>query len=170
MQPDLPEPVVPAMRMCGIRARSVQTALPAMSLPSQTASGLAEAGKLVEDVAERDQVRGQVGHLDADRLLAGDRRQDADLGGGERVGEIVLEVGDLGDLGAGRELQLVASHARAGDLADDARLDAEVREGLDEHLGDPLAVVGELLRGRWRAVQNARVGQLVVAVARRDVE
>jgi hypothetical protein len=44
MQPDLPEPVVPAMRMCGMRARSAQTALPAMSLPSQTASGLAEAG------------------------------------------------------------------------------------------------------------------------------
>ena len=30
----------------------------------------------------------------------------------------------------GRELQLVARHARAGDLADHGRLDAEVREGL----------------------------------------
>jgi len=41
MQPDLPEPVVPAISRCGIRARSVQTALPEMSLPSQTDSGLA---------------------------------------------------------------------------------------------------------------------------------
>ena len=44
MQPDLPEPVVPAIRRCGIRARSVQTALPEMSLPSQTESGLAWPG------------------------------------------------------------------------------------------------------------------------------
>ena len=45
MQPDLPEPVVPAIRMCGIRARSAQTATPEMSLPSQTASGLALEGR-----------------------------------------------------------------------------------------------------------------------------
>ena len=38
-QPDLPEPVVPAIRMCGCLARSVPIALPAMSLPSQTDSG-----------------------------------------------------------------------------------------------------------------------------------
>ena len=45
MQPDLPEPVVPAIRMCGMRARSVQTELPEMSLPNQTDSGLAVAGR-----------------------------------------------------------------------------------------------------------------------------
>src|SRR5581483_1883532 len=43
-QPDLPEPVVPAMSRCGIRARSVQTAAPEMSFPSQTETGLAVAG------------------------------------------------------------------------------------------------------------------------------
>ncbi len=45
MQPDLPEPVVPAIRMCGIRARSAQTAWPEMSLPSQTESGLDVGGR-----------------------------------------------------------------------------------------------------------------------------
>ena len=45
MQPDLPDPVVPAMSRCGMRARSVQIALPEMSLPSQTESGLAVAGR-----------------------------------------------------------------------------------------------------------------------------
>ena len=118
MQPDLPEPVVPAIRMCGIRARSVQTALPEMSLPSQTESGLDGRRQVVEDVAERDEVRARVRHLDADRLLARDRREDADLGRRERVGEVVLEPRDLRDLRPGRELQLVARHARAGDLAD----------------------------------------------------
>ena len=54
--PDLPEPVVPAIRRCGIRARSVHTELPEMSLPSQTerAGGCRE---VVEDIAERDEVR-----------------------------------------------------------------------------------------------------------------
>ena len=85
MQPDLPEPVVPAISRCGMRARSVQTAAPEMSLPSQTESGLAVAGSGVEDVAERDEVRREVRQLDADRLLAGDRREDADLGRRERV-------------------------------------------------------------------------------------
>ncbi len=45
MQPDLPEPVVPAISRWGIRARSVQTAAPEMSLPSQTETGLAVAGR-----------------------------------------------------------------------------------------------------------------------------
>jgi hypothetical protein len=45
MQPDFPEPVVPAISRCGMRARSVHTAVPEMSLPSQTASGLAVAGR-----------------------------------------------------------------------------------------------------------------------------
>ena len=63
-QPDFPEPVVPATSRCGMRARSVQTALPAMSLPSQTDSGEAPpaAGPCrpplaifaLEDVAEVD--------------------------------------------------------------------------------------------------------------------
>ena len=44
MQPDFPEPVVPAIRMCGIRARSAQTDAPEMSFPSQTESGLEPAG------------------------------------------------------------------------------------------------------------------------------
>ncbi len=45
MHPDLPEPVVPAIRMCGMRARSAHTDAPEMSLPSQTDNGLAVAGR-----------------------------------------------------------------------------------------------------------------------------
>ena len=170
MQPDLPEPVVPAIRMCGIRARSAQTALPEMSLPSQTASGLALDGQVVVDVAERDDLRREVRHLDADRLLAGDRRQDPDLGRRERVGEVVLERRDLRDLRPGRELELVAGHARAGDLADDRRLDAEVRERGHERVGRPL--VGPLRAGRRgrRVFEDGAVGQHVLALGARGVE
>ena len=45
MQPDLPEPVVPATSTCGIIARSAQTAWPETSLPSQASSGEAPFGR-----------------------------------------------------------------------------------------------------------------------------
>ena len=40
MHTDLPEPVEPAIRVCGILARSAMVTLPAMSRPRATASGL----------------------------------------------------------------------------------------------------------------------------------
>ena len=39
MQDDLPEPVAPEMRTCGISARLAMTARPAMSRPMATSSG-----------------------------------------------------------------------------------------------------------------------------------
>ena len=80
------------------------------------------------------------GHLDPDRLLAGDRREDADVGGGERVGEVVGQLGHLLHLGAGRQAQLVAGDVRAADDADDLRLDPEVAEGLDQLAPDRVMV------------------------------
>ena len=48
-------------------------------------------GQVVVDVAERDDRRAEVRHLDADGLLAGDRREDAQLGRRQRVREVVAE-------------------------------------------------------------------------------
>jgi hypothetical protein len=45
MQPDFPEPVVPATSACGISARSVEIACPETSFPSHTASGEAPFGR-----------------------------------------------------------------------------------------------------------------------------
>ena len=170
MQPDLPEPVVPAIRRCGIRARSVQTALPEMSLPSQTESGLAEPRQVVEDVAERHHARREVRDLDADRLLARDRREDADLGRRERIREVVLEAGDLRDLRAGRELELVADDARAGDRADDRRVDAEVRERLDEHTARSARSRRRRRRGPagWPSAASGREADMQRSAARRS--
>ena len=55
-------------------------------------------GRLLEDVAEVDDPPPGVRDLDPDRLLAGDRREDPDVGGGQRVGEVVLQLGDLATL------------------------------------------------------------------------
>jgi hypothetical protein len=93
---------------------------------------------LLEDVAEVHDPPPGVGDLDAHGLLARDRRQDPDVRRGERVGEVVLELGDLRDLDPGREAQLVARDVRPGDHPDHARLDPEVPERLDQLRRDAL--------------------------------
>ena len=103
------------------------------------------------DVAEADDAAARVRDLDADRLFARDRGQDADVGRGQRVGEVVAELGHFLDLGAGREAQLVAGDVRAADDADDLRLDPEVAERLDQLAADRVLV--------------ARIGALVGPLA-----
>ena len=115
--------------------------------------------RVLEDVAEVDDPPARVGDLDADRLLARDRREDADVGGGERVREVVLELGDLRDLDAGREAQLVAGDVRARDHPDHPRLHAEVPERLHELRGDLLLARGvRPARLAAGALEEARVG------------
>ena len=116
-------------------------------------------GRRLEDVAEVDDAAARVRDLDADGLLARDRGEDADVGGGERVGEVVLELGDLADLDAGREPELVAGDVRPGDHPDDLGLHAEVAERLDQ-LGRGLLLPGRVgpVRVDRRAGQEARVG------------
>ena len=163
-QPDLPEPVVPAIRMCGCLARSVPIALPAMSLPSQTESGDQPFGALLEHVAEVHHLAHAVGHLDAHRLLAGDRGEDAHLLGGQRVGEVVLELGDLRHLDAGRQPQLVAGHVRAADRADHPRVDVEVGERLHQLAPAALDALRVDLLGAVRALEERRLRHPVVDV------
>ena len=118
-----------------MRARSVQIALPEMSFPSQTDERARARGQVAEDVAERDELRREVRDLDADGLLPGDRSEDPDLRGRERIREVVLEPGDLGHLRARRELELVAGHARARDLPGDASPPRRTRTACGR--GDP---------------------------------
>ena len=156
MHPDLPEPVVPATSTCGISARSALTAWPETSLPSQQGSGERALRRLGVDVAEADKAATLVGHLDPDRLLAGDRGEDADVGRGERVGEVVLELRDLRDLGPGRELELVAAHVRTADNAQQARLDTEVAQRLEQRLRGRLAVAHVRARIGLAALERLR--------------
>src|SRR5579875_15266 len=77
-----------------------------------------------EDVSEGDQLALLVGHLDPDRRAAGDGGEDPHVGGSHRIGDVPLEVGDLGDLDPRAELQLVAGHGRPDRHADEPRLHA----------------------------------------------
>ena len=72
MPTDLPEPVVPAISRCGMRARSATIGWPPMSLPSASASG--ELHLVVrlraDDLAERDDLALLVRDLQAHHGLA----------------------------------------------------------------------------------------------------
>ena len=110
---DLPEPVVPATSRCGICARSTTAGPPSMSLPSAIGSlrvGLAE--RLVdEDLLQEHLLARLVRHLDADRGLARNRRDDAHAQRLERQREVVGQADDLVDAvpGAGANSYIVTT-------------------------------------------------------------
>ena len=80
MQTDLPEPVVPAIRQWGICGQVGDQRLAAGVLAEeQRDRHLAHrVGRELHQLLEADFFLLLVGHFDADRVLAGDRRDDAD--------------------------------------------------------------------------------------------
>ena len=129
-----------------------------MPLPSQTASGLAGAGISSKMSPRVTRFGLRLGTSTPTRLLAGDRRQDPDLGRRERVGEVVAQLRDLAHLDPGGELELVAGHARAGDRADRGRLDPEAREAAQQRLGDAAVRLAARARLRVGLRSSARSG------------
>jgi hypothetical protein len=59
-------------------------------------------------------------------------------------------------------LELVAGHARPGDLSHDRGLDPEVREARHERLRDALTCIGIRPTAALRSLQEAAVGELVL--------
>ena len=53
-----------------------------------------------EDVAKSHDLAVLIGNLDTNSLLAGDGGKNPDVGGGQRVGDVLVEAGDAGDLHA----------------------------------------------------------------------
>ena len=92
-------------------------------------AGRREAGLLgVEDVAQRDQLAGAVGHLDADGRLARDGGEDAHVGRRHGVGDVLGQAGHPGHLDPGAELELEAG---------DRRPDPGARRGGSRRRGRP---------------------------------
>ena len=107
---------------------------PADVLPEEDGQRAGICGHLPEDVAERDEVTSLVRYLYANCLLARDRSQDPDVGRGQGVSEVVLEVADLVHLHPGRQPELIAGDVRAGNCPDEGGFDSEVAEGLEQSL------------------------------------
>ncbi len=81
-----------------------------------------------EDVGQADHLTIGVGYLDTDRGLARDRREQADVVGGRGVGDVALERGDLLDLHARSQLDLVPGDRRSARVAGDRGIDLELFE------------------------------------------
>ena len=156
MQPDLPEPVVPAISRCGMRARSVQTGGAGDVLAEPDRERARGRRHVVEDVAERDEVRAR-GSAPRRRPPAcrGSARGCGSRSSRARSERSSFSCATLATLVPGRELELVARDARPRDLADHGRLDAEVREALHEHLGDARARLRVRARRRLRLLRAA---------------
>ena len=118
-----------------------------------------------EHVAEGDDLLVDVGDLDADRRLAGDRAEDADVGGRDGVGDVLRQRRDLLDLHRGAELDLVAGDRRAAGVAGDGGVDAELVHHLHQPLDDRVAGLGARLVRR-SGLERGVVGQRVGDVAR----
>ena len=104
---DLPDPVVPAIIRCGIRARSATTDSPPMSLPSASDNRPACFLNLVagQDLAQQHGFPLGVRHLDADHVAAwhgGDPHGDDRQG----TGHVVGETDDAGAANAGRRARV----------------------------------------------------------------
>ena len=103
-------------------------------------------GRRGEHVGQPHHFAVGVGHLDADGGLAGDRGQHADALGGHRVGDVLLQRGDLLHLDARPQLDLVAGDGGPAGAAGDGRVDLELVEYLADGAGHDVVGGAALLR------------------------
>ena len=99
----------------------------------------------VENALHRHDARVLVRHLDTDCAFAGNGRDDADAEGGEREGDVVLEVSDFVDAHARRGGHFVERNGGA-----DGSLDARNLYAKTAQHGDDTVLVGVLLRHVYR--------------------
>ena len=128
---------------------------------------VAAGGSGAQDIAEGHVFAVGVGDLDTDGALAGDRREDTHIGGGHGVGDVLRQVGELVDLDAGAEDDLVAGDCRASGEAGDARVNVEVREDLSQRRDDLVVDGGSGHVGRagdQEVFRGKRVADRVVEV------
>ena len=135
-------------------------ALDVLAEPDDHRVMVGHRGVRAEDVAEADDLFVGVGDLHADRALAWDHGEDADIGGFNGIGDVLRESGDPLHLDAGVKLDLVPGDCRAAGEADNRGLHLEVVEhvlqvGHDLVVGlRPFLVRGTLAQhsGRWKRV------------------
>ena len=123
------------------------------------------AGRLAaQHVTEADKFLVGVRDLDTDGLLARDGRQDAHVGAGHGVGDVLAQTRDAVNFDAGAELDLVTRDRRAAGETGDDGVDAELVEHLGERVDDAV-VRGRTLLGRRALLEEGRLGQRVRDVA-----
>ena len=127
MPTDLPEPVVPAIRRCGMRAEIDDHRLAADILAERKREprvGFLEVRRF-EQLAQHHDFAPFVRELDADGVAA---RHHGDAAGdrAHRAGDVVGKPDHARGFGSGRRLELVQRDDRAGTHIGDLALDAEI--------------------------------------------
>ena len=117
----------------------------------------------VQHVAQPHHFAVCIGHFDTHGGFAGDRGEQAHVVGGHGVGEVGLQVGDLGDLHTRPQLHLVAGHCRSAGEAGDLGVDLEFLEDVGDRLDHAVVGLGACLR-RVAREQQFRRRQVVVAL------
>ena len=125
--------------------------------------GLA-GGLRAQHIAEGDVLTVGVRDLDTDGLLAGDRREDAHVGAGHGVGDVLRQRSDLLDLRTGAEFHLVAGDRRSAGESGDLGVDLELLEHVAQGFDDTVVGLRPFLRG-WSGLEVVRGGQGVGDVA-----
>ena len=137
MPTDLPEPVVPAISRCGIRARSAMTGSPPMVLPSASGSLRLHRLEILARRASRADRRSRGSALGSSMPMAlrpGTTATRAEMALIERAMSSA-SADDARRLDAGRRLEFVERDDRAGADIDDVALDAEILQHAFEHAG-----------------------------------
>ena len=126
MATDLPEPVVPAISICGVRARSMMMEFAADVLAEaqrQLAPSIVVLHR--QQFAQIDLLAMRVRQFDADGVAAG-HHGDARRQRAHRARDIVGKADHARRFDAGRGLEFVQRHHRAGIGLDDLAADAEI--------------------------------------------
>ena len=112
-------------------ARLASTARPLMSRPDRHLEGVGGPAGLLrrQDVAQGHHLAVGVGHLHPDGLAARDGGQDAHVGRGHGVGDVLVQAGHPGHLHPRTQLQLVAGDGGTDHHAHQARLHAVLGQG-----------------------------------------
>ena len=134
----------------------------------QFALGVPPGGRL-DDLAEGDAGGAAVRHLDADRLLAGNRRLDAERLRVQRAHQVVGDVRDGRVADAGREVERVLRDDGPLHRVGERRVDAEDLQRVDEarrHLLDVAVVGGRLLERIEERKRRQDVRPLVLGLRR----
>ena len=82
-----------------------------------------------QHVAQMHDLTILVRDFDADGGFAGNRRKDAHIGAGHRIGDVALQVGDFFHLDAGSKLDLILGDRRASQESDNLGIHLELLKG-----------------------------------------
>ena len=97
---------------------------------------VAQGRTRTQNITEGDILTISVRDFNADRGLAGNRREDAHIRGSHGIGDVLRQVRELVDLHSRSEDDLVTGDRRASGKTGDLRVDLEVGEDLGESVND----------------------------------